>query len=498
MKLKSFPTAHSILLIVAVFVAILTWLIPSGKYEQLEYNAEKDVFIQHSKDLQTEHPATKQTLDSFKISLSLESFTSGAIWKPVGIPNTYYHVTDNPQGITDLVQSPIKGFIGAGDVILFVLVIGGFIGIVHKSGAFDAGVSRLAVMLKGRETLLILIVAFLMALGATTFGLAEETIAFYPILIPVFLAAGYDVMVPLATIFIGTAIGSFGATVNPFSVIIASNAAGINWTTGITDRLVIFVVGFIFVTWYIIRYAEKVRKDPTKSVVYSQKDAIEKHFLANDITHVEALNTRIKLILLCFMATFVAMIYGVSQLGWWFEEMTTTFLVGAIVIAIIARLSEKETVETFIKGANDLLGVSLIIGLARGVTVLMDEGLISDTLLYYSSGAVEGLPAIVFVNMMMFIYSGLTFFISSSSGMAVLTMPIFAPLADTVGIGREHVVSAYLYGISLLSIISPTGLILASLSIAKVSYKDYLKFIMPIFFGYMLIAMIVLSVSLYI
>jgi len=229
----SIPSAHTILLIVAALVAALTWVIPSGKYETLEYVAEKKIFIQHGQNTQTTHPATQASLDQLNIQLPITNFTSGDIWKPIGIPGTYYKLPNNPQTFIDFLQSPIKGFIKAVDVILFVLIIGGFIGIVHTTGAFDAGVAWLAVEFKGREPLLIVIITFLIALGGSTFGLAEESIAFYPILIPVFIAAGYDALVPLASIFLGTVIGGMGATINPFSVIIASNAAGINWVTGI-------------------------------------------------------------------------------------------------------------------------------------------------------------------------------------------------------------------------------------------------------------------------
>lgn len=491
------PTAHTVLLIVAAMVAALTWVIPSGKYERLEYVAEKQVFIQHGKDVKTTYPATQATLDQLNVSLPVENFISGDVWKPIGIPGTYYQLPSNPQSFFDLLKSPLKGFINAVDVILFVLIIGGFIGIVHSTGAFNAGIAQLAIKLKGREPFLIVIVTFLTALGGTTFGLAEETIAFYPILIPVFIAAGYDALVPLASIFLGTVIGGMGATINPFSVIIASNAAGINWVTGIEGRILMFCVSLIVVLWYVIRYAERVRKDPSKSIIYRQKQELEDYFINQDETNQTELTPRVKIVLLCFTATFVIMIYGVSKLDWWFLEMTSLFFIASIVIALISGLSEKKTVDTFIKGATDLLGVALIIALARGVTVLMDDGAISDTLLYYSSNLVDGLPAMIFVNLMMFIYAGLSFFVPSSSGMAVLTMPIFAPLADTVGIGRELVVSAYLYGINLLYMISPTGLILASLTIAKIPYKDYLKFAMPLFAIYVVMIIIILSLSVY-
>ena len=191
------------------------------------------------------------------------------------------------------------------------------------------------------------------------------------------------------------------------------------------------------------------------------------------------------------------MIAGVSFFEWWFVEMTTTFLVGAIIIGFVAQLKENDFMDAFTKGAADLLGVAFIIGIARGITVIMDDGLISDTMLYYASSATEGMHKGIFVNAMMFIFGGLSFFIPSSSGMAVLTMPIMAPLADTVGIGRETIVNAYQYGMGLFYFISPTGLILASLAIVKIGFDKWLKFVLPLFFILLAVIMIFLTVTVY-
>ena len=367
---------------------------------------------------------------------------------------------------------------------------------MNITGAFDAGISWMAKVLKGREFILIILVTFLISVGGTTFGLAEETIAFYPILIPVFLAAKYDAMVGLASIYLGTSIGTMCSTINPFSVIIASDAAGINWTSGMAGRLIMFTLGTLICILYIIRYAQRVKKDPSKSIIFSQKDEIENLFgntTNSDIT----LTIRLRLIIFIFSMTFIIMVYGVSMLGWWFVEMTSVFLVGSILIGFIGKIKESVFVDTFVKGASDLLGVALIIGIARGITVLMNDGLISDTMLYYASNMTNGMNKGLFINAMLYIYGGLSFFIPSSSGMAVLTMPIMSPLADGVGIGREAVVNAYQYGMGLFAFINPTGLILASLAIVKVGYDKWLKFVMPLVIILLVFTMMVLTISVY-
>ncbi len=495
-KLK-FPTAQTILIIIAGLVALLTWVVPSGKYDSLTYNSDDKTFIKRSLETTTPLPATQQTLDSLQIKIPIEKFTSGAIYKPIGVPNTYQQLESRPQGFAAFVQSPIKGIIAAADIIFLVLIIGGLIGIMNLTGAFDAGIAWLAQALKGREYILIILVTCLVALGGTTFGLAEETIAFFPILIPVFIAAKYDAMVGLASIFLGSSIGTMCSTTNPFSTIIASDAAGINWTTGLNGRFMMLMIVLIISIWYILRYAKRVKNDPTKSVIYDQKEQIEALFHSNKTNKNLQLTNRLRLIILVFTLSFVIMIVGVSKLEWWFVEMTATFLVGAIIIGFIGKIKEFDFVESFSKGAGDLLGVAFIIGIARGVSVLMDDGLISDTLLFHASTVTEGMNKGVFVNAMLYIYGGLSFFIPSSSGMAVLTMPVMSPLADTVGIGREIIVNTYQYGMGLFAFINPTSLILPSLAIVKIGFDKWLKFIMPLFIALVIVTMVVLTISVY-
>lgn len=497
MKKIKFPTAQTILFIIAGMVALLTWIVPSGKYDSLTYDKSSNELIRNSQGEKTGLPATQKTLDELNIKIPIENFTSGAIYKPIGIPKTYQQLESHPQGFIAFLQSPIKGIIAAADIIFLVLIIGGLIGIMNLSGAFDAGIASLAKTLKGNEFILIILVTTLIAIGGTTFGLAEETMAFYPILIPVFLAAGYDAIVGVACIFIGSAIGTMCSTVNPFSSIIASDAAGITWTSGLNGRFAMLIICTTICILYILRYAKRVKADPSKSIVYDQKEELEALFGSKSGNQNLKLTGRLRLILLVFTSCFVIMIVGVSFFEWWFVEMTTTFLIGAIIIGFLAKLKENDFMEAFSKGAGELLGVAFIIGIARGITVIMDDGLISDTMLYYASNATEGMHKGIFVNAMMYIFGGLSFFVPSSSGLAVLTMPIMAPLADTVDIGREIIVNAYQYGMGLFYFISPTGLILASLAIVKIGYDKWLKFVLPLFFILLLVSMVALTLSVY-
>ena len=495
MKKLQFPTAQTILILIAVLVTILTWLVPAGKYDSLAYDVKSNSFTKISPEESLVLPATQTTLEDLGIKIPIEKFTNGDIYKPIGIPNTYREMKSHPQGLSALAKSPIKGIIAASDIIFLILIIGGLIGIMNLTGAFNAGISWMAKTLKGREYILIITVTTLIALGGTTFGLAEETMAFYPILIPVFLAAKYDAMVGLSCVFLGSGIGSMCSTINPFATIIASDAAGISWTTGLNNRVIMLILCVTITIAYILRYAKRVKADPSKSLIYDQKETIDKLFGLNTMDTTVKFTNRLRLITVVFSLCFVVMIIGVSFLDWWFVEMTATFLVGAIIIGFIGRIKESDFVEAFAKGAADLLSVAFIVGIARGVTILMEDGLISDTILYYASTITEGMHKGLFANVMLFIYGGLSFFMPSSSGMAVLTMPIFSPLADTVNIGREIIVDTYLYGMGLFYLINPTGLILAALAIVKIGFDRWLKFIVPLLLILTATTMIFLTIS---
>ena len=416
-------------------------------------------------------PATQQELDKRAISIQLEKFTSEKIKKPISIPNTYEQDKPHPQGISAILFAPIKGIYDSIEVILFVLVLGGFIGVFNSSGALNEGVGYLAHRLRGREGILIIVLCFLLSLGGTSFGLAEETFAFYPIIVPIFLAAGYDLMVPLA-------------------VIIASDAAGVDWTSGFSIRIIALVICLVISIIYIIRYAEKVKKYPEKSIVYGV--AIPEIYVSNAPEKTTKLKFSTKIQLLIFGLSFVVMVIGVSQWEWWFQEMTALFLVASIVIAVLQRAGEEKSVQNFILGAKDLLGVAFIIGIARGVSFILNDGQISGTILHYATDLVQGMSPMLFLPVLMIVFSVLSLFISSSSGMAVLTMPIIGSLASVVGVEGHSVVNAYLFGMGIMGFLTPTGLILPSLTMVNINYQQWLKFSMPLVIMFIVILIILL------
>ena len=402
-----------------------------------------------------------------------------------------------PQGFIAILEAPIKGIIDSIDIVLFILFIGGFMSVFNKTGAMFKGVKYLAQRMKGKERLLIVILTFIFSFLGGSYGMDVESIVFYPVLVPLFIAAAYDVMVPLAIVFGGAATGFIASFTNPFSVIIASNTAGINWIDGLYERLLFFVIATSMLVWYILRYAAKVKKDPTASIVY-KIDGITKSPFEIDV-HTEGalvkLSTKTQLLLLIFMLTFTSMIVGIVFFNWWTLEMSALFFGSAILIGIVGRMNEKTFVSEFVKGAEGLLSVALIVGLARGVTIVLNDGLVGDSILFYASNVVQHFPPSVFIVLVMVFYFFFAILVSSSSGMAVLTMPIIGALAIIVNIPGREVVNSYLFGIGTMFLISPTGSVFPALLMVKVSYKAWLKFITPFIIAILILSAVFLIIG---
>ncbi|ULN66680.1 YfcC family protein [Vibrio gigantis] len=459
-----FPSAYTILMILTVLMAILTWVIPAGQY-QMETNE-----------------------------------TLGRMVPMVG---TYQTVDSNPQGVVDILMAPIQGFYDPGsyvaravDVALFVLVIGGFLAVVTQTGAIDAGIAGTMKRLSGREKWMIPILMGLFALGGTVYGMAEETIPFYALLIPVMIAAGYDSIVGVAIIMVGAGIGCLGSTINPFATVIASNAAEINFMEGFALRAVILVLGWIVCVIYVMRYAEKVKNNPELSIVAHQKESNLEYFLHSKKQETPELNNTRKAVLAIFGLTFAVMMWGVSAAGWWMAELSALFLGSSILVGFVGRMSEVEITESFVNGARDLLGVALIIAIARGLVVVMDNGNITHTILYYAEGLLGGLNEIAFINAIYWVEAVMCLVVPSSSGLAVLSMPVLAPLADFAGVGRELVVTAYQSASGLPNLVTPTsGVVMGGLAIGRVAYSSWLKFIGPLLGVLCTMIMILLSIG---
>lgn len=494
---KSFPGPIPILMIVIILAAISTWLLPAGQYNKLSVNGKVFTMITDTNEIAL--PLTQKTIDSLGIKIKVEKFINGDIRKPISVPGSFTKQKRNQQGFLNVLQAPIKGIIDSVDIILFILIIGGFMFVFNETGAMVKGITWLAHSMKGREHWLIIILTTVFSFFAASYGMAEEALVFYPILVPLFLAAGYDLLVPLAIIFGGTSVGCIPAFSNPFATIIASNAAGINWMDGLTERLILWVNVTGLLVWYILRYAAKIKKDPRASLVYKIDGEVKPLYevnISNDNV-IPKLDWKTKLLLLIYVCTFLTMIGGVVFLDWWTTEMSTLFLGSAILIAVINRIKEKVFISEFIKGAQSLLSVAFIVGVARGVTIILNEGHVSDSILYYTANMVQGIQPAFFILMLLLFYIVFSIFIQSSSGMAVLTMPIIGALAILVNVPGREIVNSYMYGMCLMSFLAPTGLILPSLAMVNISLKTWFKFIMPVLILLTMICMVALVIGIY-
>ena len=475
------PSAYTILFALIVLAAIATWVVPAGTYD-LNKAGEP-------------------------------------------IPGTYHEVKSNPQRvIVDSLTAPINGLygiennkgninyynkgtlFGAIDVALFIIVIGGFLGVTMKTGAIQAGIGRLVVRLRSKERWMIPLLMTVFAIGGTTYGMAEESLAFYAVVITVMIAAGYDALTGAAIVLLGCGIGTLGSTINPFATGIASGFAGIPISDGLIGRLIILIVGLGIGIFFVMRYADRVKADPSRSLVFDMKDDNEAHFRAQEEEGSSSLvmtGTQ-KTVLVVFGLAFGVMMYGVipwADLGiplptlwWWFPEMTASFLLFAIVIGLIGHMGEGELTATFVDGAKDLLGVALIIGIARGITVIMNNGQITDTVLHWAEVALGDVGKAGFAIVMYGLFLPLSFLIPSSSGLATVAMPIMAPLASFVDVPARLVVTAYQSASGLMNLFIPTSaVVMGGLAIARVPYGRYLRWIWPLLIYLSIVVVIVLA-----
>ena len=504
-KKFEFPSAFTILFFLTVIAVLCTWWVSAGSYSKVEYNeGASDLVVTAPSGETSDMPATQETLDQLGVPINIDSFTGGDITKPVSIPGTYEHVDPHHAGFMDIPLSMVHGTIEGVDIIVFILVLGGLIGVVRATGAFESGLFALTKKTKGREFILVAAVSILMVMGGSFCGLEEEAVAFYPILAPIFISLGFDAIVVVGSVFLAGSIGSAFSTINPFSVIIASNSAGIKFTEGIGWRAAGAVVGAIVVITYLYWYAKKIKKDPSASIAYEDREKFNAQWQLDTAEEdIRSFDLKQKVILILFAAAFPIMVWGVMSQGWWFPTMAASFLIITIIIMILSlfgkhKLSEGEVVEAFSQGASEMVGVALIIGLARGINLVLNEGMISDTMLDAATRLVSGMHGPVFILMLMVVFFFLGFVVPSSSGLAVLAMPIIAPLADSVGIPRFIAVSAYNWGQYAMLFIAPTGLVMATLQMLHIKYSHWLKFVWPmvvfmfVFGGAMLVAQVLI------
>ena len=517
-KRFKFPTAFTVLGAVLLLVWIASFFVPAGVYKTDSATGAPVPGTYHKLPSCSAPAATAPAIDAESPTESGQSptdaesapgatITAGEAGQPcvdTSFSFRFKQLWDaTPNGLYGVESA--KGFVGPWEegflygsaaIFLFVLAVGAFITVTMKTEAIQTGIGRLALRFRSSGAVLIAILMAVFALGGTSYGMWEETLGFFVLLVPLSLALGYDRMVAAAIIFLGAGSGVIASTVNPFSTGVASDAAGITIGDGIGLRIAMWFVLVSLAIGFVIWYAQRIRAHPEKSVVgVSSSDASDAEKLISDVP---ALTGRQKVVLVLFAGTFLLMIYGFipwndlwhegfgknfplpTFADFYFPEAATLFLVMAVVIGLIARLGEEGTVTTIVAGASDFLGAGLIIVLARGITVVMKNAYMTDTVLHWMENAVSGRSQGAFGILAFIVNLPIAFLVPSSSGHAALVMPILAPLADFAGVSRAVAVTAFQSASGLVNLVTPTSaVIMGGLALSKVGYDRYLKFVWP-------------------
>ncbi len=467
-----FPSAFTVLFGVTVVVWLLAFVVPTGTY-QLD-------------------PTTGSPLPGSYVAADPGLSFTGRLYELFLAPiNGLFGVQSADTGFIGPYES--GELFGAAGVFLFVLAIGIFITMTLESGAIDAGIGRLGERFGGSGVALIIVLMVLFAVGGTTEGMAEETLGFYALVVPLMIRLGYDRLTAVGVIVVGAGIGTMTSTVNPFATGVASDAAGISIGDGILLRLLMFVTLTAVAIGYVVRYARRVAVDPANSFVGF--DPSDEHL--REGADAPELTRRRKNVLWVMASTFAFMIFAIVpwaqivggtdaasyswQLDWYFPELAALFIAMAIVIGLVARMGEKSLTDTIARGAGDFIAAGLIIVLARGVTVIMNNSQITDTVLNSLESAVSNTSSGIFAGLLFVLNIPLAFLVPSSSGHAALAMPILAPLSDFAGVDRSLAVTAYTAASGWMNLFTPTSaVVMGGLVLAKVEYNRYLRFLAPL------------------
>ena len=429
-----------------------------------------------------------------------------------------------PASLADFVMAPITGLNDAIDIAIFVLLIGGFLGVTTKTGALDAGIGNVVAKLKGKELILIPVLMFLFSLGGTSFGMAEETIAFTALVTTTMIIAGFDPLVSVATLILGAGCGVLGSTVNPFLVSVSIGALkGVdiasNQVIVIGTGVALWLVSLLISIFFVMNYAKKVYADKSQSILTkSEIQQANEAFIGNKDGEEEIIEFtgKRKIVLSLFAFTFVVMVIGIipweefginlfkgtawltgDSLGnWWFSDLGMWFVIMAIIIGLVYRMKEIEIVNAFLDGAAEMVGVALVIGVSKGISVIMSSTGLDAYVLSKASTVLVGMSPIIFTIVAYLIYMALSFFIPSTSGLAGLSMPIFGPLAVSLGFPPEVIISIFSAGSGIINLVTPTsGVIMGTLAIAKVDYSSWVKFVSKVLLAIFIASVIILCIA---
>ncbi len=450
----------------------LTWIIPSGHYQP-------DTIYRYRVNLDKNGTILDSVIsDSFQVVKS----------------NSYQRLPSNPQGIWAVLQAPIQGFAdrNAAMIIGFILIIGGVFSVLQKTNTIDSGINTILKAYQRSPLIqksIIPVFMLIFSLGGATFGMSEEVIPFILIFVPLAKRLGYDAMVGIAIPFVGAGAGFAGAFMNPFTIGIAQQIAGLPLFSGMGYRLISWAVCTGISILFVASYASKQKKR-TRFTSDHRDHTQEKSDLINPG---QVISRKHRIILALFLSGIGIMVIGVLRYQWYIEQICAIFLLMGILIGVVGRMSPGEFTSSFISGAGEMVGTAMVIAISKGILIIAQQGMIIDTVLNFFSGLITGLHPIVTSQAMFIVHTIINFFIPSGSAKAALTMPIMIPLSDLLDLSRQIAVLAYQYGDGFTNMIIPTSPVtMGVLSCAGVSWKDWARWLLPLQLIYLIIGFVML------
>lgn len=497
MKKIAFPDSLVLIFAMVILAQILTYFLPAGEYLRVATpqpaSEAETVTIPEGVRLATPQGEAVPLPADRRITLppGTERMVPGRQVQD----GTYHRVEAERLPWHAFLTKIPKGLAESADIIFFVLIVGGVIAVIRRTGAIDALIGT-AIQKFGNSPLLLtggMITIF--AVGSSTIGMAEEYMPFIPILVAMCLALGMDAIVAVGIVYIGAGIGYGSAALNPFTVMIAKDIAGQPPEVWLWQRWVLLAVMIVIGTHHVLRYAKKVKADPSKSLV-GDVDYTQGFAMPDDVRLTASRIT----ILVAFALMIGLFVYGVARWEWYLAELAALFLGMALVSAAIGRLSPNAAAVAFVEGAAELSGTAILIGFARSIEVVLSDAQVIDTVIHGIAGVLTmgdgagSLGRIFAAWGMLLVQSVTNFMIPSGSGQAYVTMPIMAPLADLTGVGRETAILAYQFGDGFTNMLVPTNaLLMGMLALGRIPYQRWLKFVLPFLGKVYIVLLIVLA-----
>ena len=447
------PHTYALLLLIIIFASLLTYIIPAGEYAREEKGGQTLV-----------------------------------------VSGSYQEVQQQGVSFFDIFRAIPEGLISGGEIVFYIFLVGGAFGIVHKTGAFENGVNKAMQVLGSFKFLMIPLTMVIFSILGFSIGLAEETIIFVPIGIIIARTLGYDALTGAAMIILGAASGFIGGMLNPFTVGVAQSVAELPMFSGWGLRTIIYLFILTAAIITVMIYAHKVKADMTKSLVYALEQVEEKKETKMDMPRfTKSQATGLALII----AAIILNVFGIFRYGWSFNEMSANFLLAGLLAGLIGGLGLNGTFDAMIEGMKDILFGAMIVGFAKGIIVILENGKVIDTIVHGMSTLLGDVPSSIVILSMFVLQFLLNFFIPSGSGQALTTMPLMVPISDLLNINRQLTVLAFQYGDAISNILFPTSAILmGALAVGKITYTQWLKFAWKLIIVWVLICSIAMSIAL--